>query len=453
MDLRVLPSEKVQLYLLFYKPCSDDPFLNRLVAFFDSPFCHVEMAIPKRIGDEPWDRIMMASSIYQNQTVFFKEKTYDRQGYISFAIEITVAQLYKIKSFCKQHTDRMTPFSLSAMYAAYLPFQLVETDATFCSKHVTQALQFGGVGLVDNINPSLTTPSNLYKRLISANGGASAILQVIPSRMKAPFKTRFPCVGNETNAEDVLSYNDKNADEVSFFKRKKAAKQNNSNNNNNNIHKQQQNRFEITYGELDVLHAQKLKHNRDKHHAAHVYNPKFSENNNGNQDDTYYYFDSNNHNDDAAADDGCRMNNNNNISYNHNPATASVAATTTTTILMGPDHHNNHQRHLHNNGAQNGKMHVNAAAAAAAASAALRQTLTIDYLEPGDDTMIFRIANAAMPDDVKGQTHNNNNTDFFWKNKKIVQQAQNADALMHQQRFFSVAPSQTAPLSRASGFI
>ena len=210
MNLRVLPSEKVQLYLLFYKPSCDDPFLNRLVAYFDAPFCHVEIAIPTRVGDDPWDRTMMASSIYQNQTVFFKPKTYDRHGYISFAIEISVAQLYKIKSFCKHHTERMTPFSLGAMYAAYLPLQLVETNATFCSKHVTQALQFAAVPLADNINPSLTTPSNLYKRLVSANGGAAAILQVIPSRMFKPKQEQQgggrAAVDNNKNNNDTRYY-------------------------------------------------------------------------------------------------------------------------------------------------------------------------------------------------------------------------------------------------------
>ena len=179
MELKVLPSEKVQLYLLFYKPSNDDPALNRIVAFFDYPFCHVEIAIPNRTGDAPRDRTMLASSIYQNQTVFFKPKTYDREGYISFGIEISVAQLYRIKSFCKHHTERKTPFCLHAMYAAYLPFQLIETDATFCSKHVTQALQYARVPLADGINPALTTPSRLYKRLV----GASPIVQIVPSRM------------------------------------------------------------------------------------------------------------------------------------------------------------------------------------------------------------------------------------------------------------------------------
>jgi hypothetical protein len=179
MDLTILPAEKVQLYLLFYKPALDDPFMNRLVAYFDSPFCHVEMAIPMKIGGEPWDRIMMGSSIYQNQTVFYKQKTYERNGYVSFSIEITVSQLYKIRSFCKQQTRMMTPFNKYAMFAAYLPFQLFETEGTFCSKHVTSALQFANVSLADGINPALTTPSSLFKRL-AAN---QPIVQLIPGRM------------------------------------------------------------------------------------------------------------------------------------------------------------------------------------------------------------------------------------------------------------------------------
>jgi hypothetical protein len=193
MDLKVLPSEKVQLYLLFYKPAPDDPFLNRLVAYFDSPFCHVEMALPVKVGGEPWDRVMMGSSIYQDQTVFFKPKTYEREGYVSFSIEISVAQLYKIKSFCRLHTERLTPFNKYAMYAAYLPVQLFETEGTFCSKHVTQALQYANVSLAHGINPALTTPSSLYKRLKTNK----PILQLIPVRMNP-----MMMAGNDDDDDD-----------------------------------------------------------------------------------------------------------------------------------------------------------------------------------------------------------------------------------------------------------
>ena len=178
MDLRVLVPKRVQIYLLFYKPTRQDPFQNRLVSIFDSPFCHVEMAIPQRFGEEPWERTVWGSSIYQDEAVFFKEKTYKRDGYVSIAIEVTVTQLYNIRAYCRHHAERGTPFSLIAMYAAYLPFQLVDTEATFCSKHVTNALKAGGVRAVESLNASTTTPSRLYHAL-----KRQAILQVIPSRM------------------------------------------------------------------------------------------------------------------------------------------------------------------------------------------------------------------------------------------------------------------------------
>lgn len=179
MDLRILTANKVQVYVLFYRPTSMDPFLNRLVAFFDGPFCHCEMAFSERVGEEPWDRVVWGSSIYQNEPVFFKQKTYKRDGYVSVALEVTIPQMHRIRTFCRMHAERETPFSIHAMYAAYLPLQLIQTDATFCSKHVAQALQSAALPALEGVNAALMTPSRLYQRLARA-----AILQVIPSRMR-----------------------------------------------------------------------------------------------------------------------------------------------------------------------------------------------------------------------------------------------------------------------------
>lgn len=173
MDLRLLPVDKVQIYLLFYKPTPTDPWLNRLVAFADGPFSHVEMAIPDRYGEEPWERIIWGSSIYQGEPVFFKQKTYKRDGYVSIAIEVTVQQAHRIRAFCRAHAERETPFSPLAMYAAYLPVQIVHTNHTFCSKHVAEALQSADVPVFRGINPALTTPSRLYRQI-----SRQAILQV-----------------------------------------------------------------------------------------------------------------------------------------------------------------------------------------------------------------------------------------------------------------------------------
>ena len=179
MNLKVIPTDRAQICLLFYKPTSSDPFQNRLVSFLDGPFCHVEMAFSERFGEELWEKEVWGSSIYQGETVFFKPKTYKRDGYVSFEIDVSMNQMHKIRSYCRKQMDLKVPFCIKSMYAAYLPFQVMNTDATFCSKHVANALQYGGIYNDLGLNPALTTPSKLY-RLLSSH---SPILQVVPSRM------------------------------------------------------------------------------------------------------------------------------------------------------------------------------------------------------------------------------------------------------------------------------
>lgn len=186
MQFTPLHDDKVQIYLLFYKPATDDHFQNRLVAFFDAPFCHVEMAFPEKYGIEPWEKEVWGSSIYQGDFIFYKTKTYQREGYFSFAIEVTRAQSIKIKKYCQMQSEKNVPFSKLAMYSAYLPFQLFFLEGSFCSKHVTMALQEGGVTDVMHLNPCLVTPSSLYKTLL-LNSRKSPIVQVVPSKLQASY--------------------------------------------------------------------------------------------------------------------------------------------------------------------------------------------------------------------------------------------------------------------------
>jgi hypothetical protein len=175
-----LQFNRAQIYLLFYKPTSDDPFQNKIVAHFDGPFCHVELAFPNKCGEEPWERTVYGSSIYQDESVFFKPKTYKRDGYVSYAIEVSTAQYHKIKSYCRDQMQRKVGFSKLAMYASYLPFQIYyNSNGTFCSKHCTSALQHAGVELVATLNPNLTTPSRLYRYLMKS----APITQVVPAKL------------------------------------------------------------------------------------------------------------------------------------------------------------------------------------------------------------------------------------------------------------------------------
>jgi len=180
MQFTTLVHDRAQIYLLFYKPSHRDPFQNRLVAYFDKPFCHVEMAFPEKYGDEPWEKDMWGTSIYQGETVFFKQKTYQRDGYFSVAIEVSQAQRIKIKEYCRMQAESSIGFSRMAMYLSYLPVQLMQVQGTFCSKHVAHALLQGQVEGLQSLNPSLVTPSSLYRTLINMK---APIVQVIPSRM------------------------------------------------------------------------------------------------------------------------------------------------------------------------------------------------------------------------------------------------------------------------------
>jgi hypothetical protein len=182
MDFKIIPTDRVQVYLLFYKPKDDDPFLNRLVAFCDGPYCHVEMAFPERWGEQPWEREIWGSSIYQKESVFFKPKTYGRDGYFSIAIEVSVPQMRRIKAYCKGEHESSVPFNSYAMYGAYFPLlaPLLPSHGTFCSKHVTKALQHGGVDKVKGLNPSLMTPSKLFKLFDATN---EPILHILPSKL------------------------------------------------------------------------------------------------------------------------------------------------------------------------------------------------------------------------------------------------------------------------------
>jgi hypothetical protein len=228
--------DKVQIYLLFYRPASDDPFQNRLVAFFDGPFCHVEMAFPEKYGTEPWEKDVWGTSIYQGDVIFFKTKTYQREGYFSFAIEVTKAQCLKIKNYCQMQSERGVPFSKLAMYSAYLPIQLFDIEGTFCSKHVTMALQEGGVQEILHLNPCLVTPSSLYKILL-VNSTKSPIVQVVPSKMM-PSAVTEPSSSTSSSSKNIVMNNvlcAKMANELIFTLREKKASMERDNCNYNSV--------------------------------------------------------------------------------------------------------------------------------------------------------------------------------------------------------------------------
>ena len=181
MQLTVLSADRAQILLLFYKPSATDPLFNRAVALFCPPFCHVEMAFPERYGAEPCECDIFGSSIYQGETVFYKKKSYARDGYVCLTIEVSLAQQWRVKNYCKNQSNACVPFNRWAMYGSYIP--LFRTDeGTFCSKHITNALKYGGVLHQECVDACRMTPSGLHAMLCDKQI-AAPIVQVVPARM------------------------------------------------------------------------------------------------------------------------------------------------------------------------------------------------------------------------------------------------------------------------------
>lgn len=210
---------------MFYQPQPGDHIINHTVARISGPFCHVEIGFPsytknarnasqyhhlhhveqpqqhhhtqpashQRNDPVPTDtRVLYGASIFQNGTVFFHKKEYSRDGYTSIGVRINKQKHDALVQFCQEHALKKTPFNGMAMIRACLPFIIMPNDdsSTFCSKFVTDALQFAGIDEVNGIDSRNTTPSSLYYH-IQEKMRKYAIITVSPAKLRQ-FHSKHP---------------------------------------------------------------------------------------------------------------------------------------------------------------------------------------------------------------------------------------------------------------------
>lgn len=151
------------LTLAFLRPGPDDAAVNRLVATVcKHGICHTELVFEDN----------KAFSIFAGQKVFFKERTFSNPEYELISLAVSPIEYASAYNFCKQAKDYDLGFTDVGMIASFLQPRAcpciytnssLYTGHTFCSKIVTEALQFAGVGEVDHLIPCTTTPSCLYE--------------------------------------------------------------------------------------------------------------------------------------------------------------------------------------------------------------------------------------------------------------------------------------------------
>ena len=162
---------KRTLKLAFLIPNEKDPMFNKLVARISKyPMCHVELVFEDG----------MAFSIFKGSNLFFKPRTFSNPDYRLVSLSVSNAEYQSAHAFCTDAMACNLEFADTAMVCAY--FQLpacplfctypsTNYGSTFCSKIVTEALQFAGVSEVQHLQACLTTPSVLYDAVKDSDRG------------------------------------------------------------------------------------------------------------------------------------------------------------------------------------------------------------------------------------------------------------------------------------------
>jgi hypothetical protein len=160
------------LHVLFYKPEKGDHWLNHLVTFISPPYSHCDLQFENDI----------ATSIYQNESVYIEKKNFTRCNYKRVSLSISDEEYNKILKFCENHHKNKTKFDIHGMLGCFLPFyNFKPKEKTFCSRYIVEALQESNIHELKLLNAPKISPSMLFFCLETLN---KSFIHVSNSRVK-----------------------------------------------------------------------------------------------------------------------------------------------------------------------------------------------------------------------------------------------------------------------------
>ena len=154
------------LTIAFSRPTEKDDWVNRLTAKVSKhPVCHVELH---------FDLIDQCFSIVWKDKASFKAKSLANPNYDLISLSVPRVEYESALSFCKSAASSDMGFDDYGMWTSFFNLGCLVSDsrtrrATFCSKIITEALQFAGIQEVQHLRPSFTTPSRLYEAVCGSN--------------------------------------------------------------------------------------------------------------------------------------------------------------------------------------------------------------------------------------------------------------------------------------------
>jgi len=150
------------LNVAFMVPTEQDDWVNRLTARASKhPVCHTEIH---------FETVNQCFSVSTVENAGLRAKSLGNPQYRIVSLGVTAGEYAACLSFCQAATTWDLPLDEMAMWRSYYAPGCCELDSrragkTFCSKIVTEALQYAGVSEVAHLNPAITTPSRLYEAL------------------------------------------------------------------------------------------------------------------------------------------------------------------------------------------------------------------------------------------------------------------------------------------------
>ena len=150
-------NDRMKVRLCFYEPrAENEHWLNRLVAWSGKNFVsHVEILFEDN----------MAASIFADDTVFFRERSYANPYYRIKMFLVSPTSYWLMYNYAKSCAERQIPFSNTKMICGPLIGFSGGADATFCSEFVTHTLQVGGVSFAMKMDATRSTPSILFEHM------------------------------------------------------------------------------------------------------------------------------------------------------------------------------------------------------------------------------------------------------------------------------------------------
>jgi hypothetical protein len=152
------------LTLAFLRPDVHDHWVNRWAARASThPFCHVELY---------FESMQQSFSIMWGETASFRSRNLSNPNYELISLLVSPKEYDASLEFCRSASALGLRFDDHGMWGSWFAPVLgcsaceansQQAGRTFCSKIITEALQFGGLKEVDGFRPAAVTPSRLYE--------------------------------------------------------------------------------------------------------------------------------------------------------------------------------------------------------------------------------------------------------------------------------------------------